>query len=211
MKLEDLKQIPHWVLFLLAGTLMVLLGSAADVTVGSNSLRIPSPFNIVVIVAGALLIMVAVWHSMKRDRTDELPVTKVEIRSVDIDRTDTSLRIRVSGRIEPAAQGVRVWIAREHQAQSPGRFHLADKPALTDKNGDWEQFTYLWPRGTFRIHAVVAGRAAESLFVYYRTAFNHARSVYQQTVDKAAVSFPGWPTLEELPPGCVSDFYGVTV
>ena len=211
MQSEILKHFPNWMLLLLSGAILVLLGSAGGVTLGDNSLRISPPFNIVVVVAGSLLFIVGLWHSRKRGEDDGPGVAKVEIRTVDIDRADTSLRIRVSGRIEPAAQGVRVWIAREHQARTPGRFHLADKPALTDKNGEWEQFTYLWPQGTFRIHAVVASRTAESLFAYYRTAFSHARSVYQQTVDESAVSFPGWPPLEELPSGCVSDFHKVTV
>jgi hypothetical protein len=214
MKLESLKQLPNWLLLLLAGATLVVLGSTTRVAIGKNSLSMSYPYNVVVIVVGVLLLLVGFLEFRRARRPsdgDPLVVKQVHVNSAEIVPSSNPLRVRVTGRIEPAMQGIHVWIAREHQSQSPGRFHLGDKPALTDKNGDWQQFTYLWPEGTFRIHAVVANRAAESLFIYYRKAYDHARSVYQQKVDENSDNFPGWPALDELPPGCVSDFQAVTV
>lgn len=208
---EMLKRIPSWMLLLVSGAILVALGSTTRVTIGENSVRISPPYNLSVIAAGTMLMLVALWASRDREAGERGTATKVEISSIDLDRSGNGLRARVSGTIEPPVQGVRVWLVREHMAQSPGRFHPGHAAALTDKNGEWQQTTYLWPKGTFRIHAVVGGRAAEALFSYYRKAYDHARSIYKAKVDASADNFPGWPFLEDLPPGCTSDFKTVTV
>lgn len=211
MKTDILKHLPHWMILLFAGAILVLIGSASVFTVGKNAVQVAYPYKIPVIAVGVLLIGVALFRSRGNGGDSGPKVTRVEVLSIDVDRTNNTFRTRVSGRIEPVAPGVRVWIAREHQAYSTGQLHLASKPALTDKNGNWEQVTYLWRGGVFRIHAVVGGAAAEALFTYYRRAYDHARSIYQKKVDRKAEDFPGWPFLEELPPGCVSDFRSVSV
>jgi hypothetical protein len=213
MKSEILNYLPVWAILLITGVGVMVLGAASRLVIGSNSLQLSYPYNVVVMVAGAILMATALIELLRSRKTadDGIQVEKVEVRSIKIERADQSIRAFVSGRVEPPKQGVRVWIAREHDTRSPGCFHLADKPAITDKNGCWQQLTYLWPEGTFRIHAVVAGRASEAMFNYYRRAYNHARSVYQREVDSAAIDFPGWPCLEELPPQCVSDSNVVTV
>lgn len=213
MKPEILNYLPIWAILLITGAGVTVLGAASRLVIGTNSLHLSYPYNVVVLAVGAILMGVAFFDLLRSRKTadDIVQVETVELRSITLDRTDRLIRAFVSGRIDPPKQGVRVWIAREHEAQSPGRFHLADKPAITDKNGNWQQFTHLWPDGKFRIHAVVAGRASEALFSYYRRAYNHARSTYQREVDPAAVDFPSWPYLEELPPECVSDFAVVTV
>ena len=120
-------------------------------------------------------------------------------------------RARVSGTVMPAKEGIHVWILREHLSDRPGRFHVGEEPALTDKNGEWQQLTNLWRGGTFRIHAVVALPAAEALFVYYRKAFEQARGIYREKTDKQASSFPGWVFLDSLPPGSISDHQSIVV
>lgn len=211
MKPEFLKHFPSWMFLLAFGALLVLLGSATEAKLGQNSVRILSPpYNIPVIAVGALLIVVALWQSRKRGEADTHGITKVEITSIDLDRRGTSVGARVSGRIEPARSGIRVWIVREDVAHTTGRFHPGHKAALTDSYGEWQQSTHLWPTGALRIYAVV-GSQAESLFSYYRKAYDHARSVYKAKVDATADSFPDWPPLEELPKDCVLDSKTVKV
>lgn len=214
MKPEILKHLPVWLLLVLAGAGTMVVGASTTLEIGKLSLHLAFPNGIVVMATGAILMSMAFADFLRSRKhgEDGFAVERVEVRSIKVEQVSGSPpRALVSGRIEPPTPGVHVWLAREHQAQTPGRFHPSPKPALTDKNGEWQQFTYLWPEGVFRIHAVVGGRTAEALFRFYRQAYEHSRSVYQQRVDGAAIDFPGWPRLEELPPGCVSDFDVVTV
>lgn len=141
----------------------------------------------------------------------DLPAKEIIVSSIDVSKSEEYPRVRLTGKIDPPVQGIRVWILREHFSDRPGSFHVGAKPALTDKHGEWQQFTYLWEEGSFRIHAVVAHSNAEMVFGYYREAFEHARMVYSKTVDVNAHTFPGWPLLSSIPGGCISDYKTVFI
>lgn len=210
MKFEfsELKQTPAWILLILIGSICVILGAAQQVTLAGNSIQLLRPYNLIVLGAGGLFILIGILELRKgRSSTphQEAPAKQVVVKSIDVSGPEEYPRVRLTGKIDPPAQGIKIWILREHLSNLTGNFHVGARPALTDKDGEWQQVTHLW-KGSFRIHAVVAQPNAEMLFSYYREAFEHARNVYRETTDKNAPSFPGWPNLKALPSGCVSDY-----
>jgi hypothetical protein len=209
MKLEfsELKNTPAWILLILIGGICLLFGAAQQITLVGNSIQFSRPYNLVVLGVGGILILVGVLEQRRPKNhlaTPMLSAKEVIINSIEIDSRGEYPHIRIMGKITPAAEGVRIWILREDLSRSPGYYHVGVRPALTDKKGEWRQFTSLW-KGSFQIHAVAASPDAEMLFSYYREAFEHARNVYRQKTDMAAVSFPDWPYLKSIPPGCASD------
>lgn len=215
MKLElaELKQTPAWILLILMGTICAILGATQQVTIAGNSLQLLRPYNLIVLAVGCIFILVGIIE-LRKPKTfsskTELSTKEIYIHTVDVTDPGEHPRARITGKIVPPVQGIRIWILREHLSYSPGNFHVGAKPALTDKNGEWQQYTNLW-KGSFRIHAVVAHPNAELLFNYYREAFDHARNVYRQLNDKNAPSFPEWPFLKSLPSGFISDHKMIVV
>ena len=214
MNLSDLKQAPAWILILLLGGILVVLGASQAVTLAGNSIQLASPYNLIVLGIGGIFIIVGIVDFIRHrapSSDPELPVKAVYINTIDVSEPGDYPRVRIVGKVTPPVRGVHVWILREHEATKPGRFHVAEEPALTDKNGEWRQFTNLWRGGRFRLHAVVTEPNAEILFAYYREAFEHARRVYRETTDNNAPNFPGWPFLKSLPSGCISDHQVIVV
>jgi hypothetical protein len=214
MNLTDLKQAPAWILFLLIGVILVVLGASQSVTLAGNTIQLASPYNLIVLGIGAIFIIVGIVEFIRNkvsSSNPELPVKKININSIDVRESGDYPRVCIVGKVTPPVQGVHVWILREHEAKKPGRFHIGGEPALTDKNGEWRQYTNLWRGGSFRLHAVVANPNTEILFAYYREAFEHARKVYRESTDKNAPTFPGWPNLRLLPSECVSDYQVIVV
>ena len=146
------------------------------------------------------------YHVMNRGRRREVifPAKEIIMNPIDIIISGEYPKIRISGKISPPIQGVKIWILREHTAKLPGHYHIGAKPAFTDQNGEWQQFTNLWRGGSFRIYAIMASGNAERLLEYYRESFDHARKIYRETVDENAASFPDWPFLKSLPTGCIA-------
>lgn len=215
MKFEfsELKQTPAWILLILLGGICLILGAAQQITIAGNSIQLLRPYHLIILGVGGIFILIGILE-LRKPKTylsnPELPTKQVIINSIDINEPKEYPRARITGKIDPPVQGIKIWILREHLSNSPGHFHVGARPALTDKNGEWQQFTFLW-KGSFRIHAVVAHPNAEILFSYYREAFEHARNVYRQNIDKNAPSFPEWPFLKLLPSGCVSDYKTIDV
>jgi hypothetical protein len=208
VRFEDIKQLKPWILLIVLGTVCLVVGASKHIAIGANSLELSSPLSLIIAPTGILLILFGiaeVWRQDKQESAVRLPVHQVTIESVEVQSAGDYPLVRVSGRVKPAIPGIRIWILREFLEKEPGNFHVGAQPALSDKDGQWQQLTYLWRSGTFRIHAVVAKADAEILFRYYRIAFDHARRVYQHQVDAAAVTFPDWPLLDSLPIGCKSD------
>lgn len=134
-----------------------------------------------------------------------LPVRNIHIDTVDVKRDGCHIKARLTGNVTPRVADVRVWLLREDVSGSAGKYSVGGTPTLTDRNGDWQQFTYLWEAERFRIHAVVTDPDSEKLFKYFRSAFQKAREVYRQKVDPESDSFPGWPSLEDIPLNLVRD------
>jgi hypothetical protein len=220
MKFDWLAKLPTAILLLIIGVICVILGAATQIPIGSSSLRIAERYSLPVIILGAFIVVTALFAvvvDLRRPKVEvgsKLPVARVIVDSIEKiadAKGSGTLRVLVSGRVEPATQGVRVWLLREHVARTPGRFSVDANPAVTDKNGRWEQIAYLWGEGKFRVHGVIGPPLADQLFSYYRTAFDHARAVYKEKVDPQASSLPGWPNLLEVPSDCISEYREITV
>lgn len=209
MKIEfsELKNTPAWILLILIGGICLLLGAAQQITLAGNSIQLSRPYNFIVLGTGSILILIGILELRKpktHSATPELSTEEVIINSVEVNGRGEYPQVRITGRINPPVQGVRIWILREDLSRTPGNYHVGARSVITDKNGGWQQVTSLW-KGSFQIHAVAVHPNAEMLFNYYREAFEHARNVYRQTTDINAVSFPEWPYLKSIPSGCVSD------
>lgn len=215
MKFEfsELKKTPAWILLILIGVICIILAAAQQITLAGNSIQLLRPYSFIVLGVGGIFILIGIFELLKiktQSTNPELPTKQVTLNSLDVSESKEYPRVRITGKIDPPIQGIKIWILREHLSNLPGNFHVGARPALTDKNGEWQQFTNLW-KGSFRIHAVVAHPNAEMLFSYYREAFEHARNVYRQNTDNEAPSFPEWPYLKALPSGCISDYKMIVV
>lgn len=212
MKLDFLKHVPVWALLVVSGAVCVLVGSSTKATAGKISFMLAERYQATVIIAGGILIVFGLVHSLRSSRAvADLPVSKIELRKIEVVSAGSYPKVRIVGRVEPPVSGIRVWIVREHLAELPGQFHVGARPALSDTNGEWQQYTNLWRDGGFRIHAVVGTSESEMLFSYYRRAFEHARALYREKVDPESPDFPGWPLLERLPAAVLSDFETITI
>lgn len=221
--MSELGQLPAWVLLMAVGGVCVILGASQQLMIAGNSIQFIRPYNLIVVALGGFFILFGVLQfrrqkvgppqptSFSKSGAD-LPVKEVTVSLLEkVNEPGKYPRVRLVGKVDPPVQGIRVWILREHFSDVPGSFHVGARPALTDKNGEWQQFTSLWEHGSFRIHAVIANSNAELLFTYYRDAFEHARRVYTQTVDGNANTFPDWPLLYSIPGGCISDHKTVVI
>lgn len=214
MKPPDLKQFPVWLLLFALGTISITVGSAQEIIIASNTLRLISPLNYVLVGLGVVFVIVGIIELRRGNhKTDisSLPIESISIDVLDIIEPNKSPRARIRGKVTPPVSGVRIWILREHLSASPGKFHVGAQAALTDKKGEWQQFTNLWKGGRFRIHAIVVDGDSELLFKYYRRAFEEARKIYKGEVNPEAVSFPNWPFLDSLPSKNISSFDEIVV
>ena len=206
MNFPDLKQWPAWLLLFGLGAILIILGASREITISGNTLRLASPLNYIPIIIGVGFVVIGVIDIKRKDSKNNskaLPIESVSIDVIDVPDSGNK-RARMRGKVSPAVGGIRIWILREHLSGSPGKFHVGANAALTDKNGEWQQFTNLWSNGRFRLHAFVVDSDSELLFRYYRRAFEEARQIYRKEVDSNAKSFPGWPTLDSLPSNYVS-------
>ena len=214
MKFPDLKQFPAWLLLLALGAIAITVGTAQEIVISGNTLRLTSPLNFVLIVTGVVFVGIGIIEfrrsSLKKNPAS-FPIEGISIDVLDLMESSKSPRARIRGKVTPVVSGVRIWILREHLSGSPGKFHVGAQVALTDKNGEWQQFTNLWKEGRFRIHAIVVDADSELLFKYYRTAFEQAREIFKKEVDPKAVSFPNWPFLDSWPSKYVSSHSEIVV
>jgi len=221
-KLSELRQAPAWIILMAIGGIFIILGASQHLSIAGSSIQFARPYNLIVIGVGSVFILIGILEFRKQKintpdpksfaKSDsDLPVKEIIVNSIDVSKSEEYPRACLTGKINPPIQGIRIWILREHFSKLPGNFHVGAKPALTDKNGEWQQFTYLWGEGSFRIHAVVAHLNAEMVFGYYHDAFEHARRVYSQTINVNAHTFPDWPLLSSLPSGCISDYKTVVI
>lgn len=208
MRFSDLRQFPGWLLLSALGAAALAVGAARELVIAGNAIRLEPPLNYILVLTGLVFVGTGIYELRLASTTNRvsLPVDSVSIDVLDVVHSSGNARAGLQGTVTPPVGGVKIWILREELSASPGMFHVGARPALTDKNGEWQQFTNLWGGGKFRIHAVVADDDAELLFAYYRKAFEKARDVYRWAVDPDADSFPDWPFLERLPNKHVSVF-----
>ena len=211
--IESIMKAPSWILITVIGLACILLGASQQVVLGTSSIQLESPYNIVVITVGVGLVFVGVIEFRQRRQSasvNDLPVKKVKVTSIERVNFGSQPIVRVSGNVSPPIQGVKVWILREHASYLPGHYHVGANPAFTDQSGSWQQNTNLWS-GSFRIYAVVASDDVTQFLEYYRECYVHARNVYREKIDKDASTFPGWPFIRSLPSGCILDDQSVVI
>ncbi|MFL6335037.1 MAG: hypothetical protein ACJ754_17130 [Pyrinomonadaceae bacterium] len=220
--MSELRKAPAWILLMTLGGICIIVGASQQLIIAGSSIQFLRPYNWIVVGVGVVFLLMGILEFRKQqihtpepksslNSDHDLLVKEIVVTSIDVSKSGEHPRARLTGKIVPPVQGIKIWLLREHFSDLPGSFHVGARPALTDKNGEWQQFTYLWEEGSFRIHAVVAHPNAEIAFSYYREAFEHARKVYSQTVDRNANTFPDWPLLSLLPSGCISDYKTVVI
>jgi hypothetical protein len=210
MSLDWLRNAPASSVLVLAGAVCVILGGVEKIAIGKDrSLQMANEYRLPLVIVGAVLVVAGLLELRRPPRPLglALPVTRVSVTDAEKvveGNPGASPRARVRGAVEPAIRDVRVWLLREDFAHNPGHFSVEARSAVTDQNGKWEQIVHLWgpAGGRFRVHALVGPPTAEQLFTYYRTAFERARDIYREKVDRNAQGVPGWPTLTGIPADC---------